>query len=85
MSLPSLPQDKANHFVYGALVAAPPASFFDPAIALIAVVVVGVGKEALDWWQNQRGGKHGVEVMDAVATVCGGLAVIAPQFLKDFQ
>jgi hypothetical protein len=84
MSLPLLPQDKANHFVYGALIASP-TSFFDLYIAIVAVVMVGVGKEVLDWWQNQRGAKHGVEFMDAVATICGGLSVIAPQLLKDFK
>jgi hypothetical protein len=85
MSLPLLPQDKANHFLYGALVAAPPASLFDPTIALIAVAIVGVGKEVSDWWHNKRGGRHGVEFMDAVATICGGLVVIAPQLIKDLK
>ena len=84
MSLPLLPQDKANHFLYGALVAAV-TSCFDIRAALLAIVVVGVGKEVSDWWQNKRGGRHGVEFMDAVATICGGLVVIAPQFIKDLK
>jgi hypothetical protein len=84
MSLPSLPQDKANHFVYGAIIAAL-TSFFSPHIAIVAVVIVGAGKELSDWWQNQRGGNHGIEIMDAVSTICGGLIVIAPQIMRDFK
>jgi hypothetical protein len=84
MNLPLLPQDKANHFVYGALIATT-TSFFNLYIAIVAVVLIGVGKEVLDWWQNQRGATHGVEIMDAMATICGGLSVIAPQLLKDLK
>jgi len=81
MNLLLLPQDKANHVVYGALVAAV-VSLFSISLALLAVVLVGVGKEAYDWWRNMHGEQHGVEVMDAVATVCGGLIVLVPQVIN---
>jgi len=81
MNLPLLPQDKANHAVYGAVIAAI-VSLFSIPLALIAVALVGVGKEVFDWWQNRHGEHHGVEVMDVVATVCGGLIVLAPQFIN---
>ena len=45
--MPSLPQDKANHAVYGALILRRP----DAAYGL--VVAAAVGKEALDWLSNQ--------------------------------
>ena len=81
MNLPLLPQDKANHAVYGAVIAAI-VSLFSIPLALTAVALVGVGKEVYDWWRNMHGEQHGVEVMDAVATVCGGLIVLVPQAIN---
>ena len=80
MNLPILPQDKANHAVYGAAIAAT-VSFYSPWWALGAVTAVAVGKELSDWWQNRKGGAHGIELADAVATVAGGLLVLAPQLV----
>ena len=82
MNLPLIPQDKANHAVYGAVIAAV-VSLLNIPLALTAVAMVGVGKEVLDWWQNRHGEHHGVEVMDAMATLCGGLMVLAPQLIKE--
>jgi hypothetical protein len=82
MNLPSLPQDKANHAVYGAVIAAI-VSLHSIQLALIVVICVGVGKELSDWWQNRHGGHHGVEALDVVATVFGGLIVLAPQLVKE--
>lgn len=85
MNLPTIAIDKANHAVYGALLAAV-VSLLSVWGALIAVVVAGVGKELSDWWQNTRnGGNHGVEFADAVATVCGGLLVLVPQLVKGLR
>lgn len=81
MNLPLLPQDKANHVVYGAVIAAA-VSVYDVQKAAAVVMLFAVGKELSDWWQNRKGGNHGVEVMDAVATVGGGAIVLLPQFLK---
>lgn len=81
MNLPVVQADKANHALYGALVAAV-VTPFSPWWALAAVAAVGIGKELSDWWQNTRnGGSHGVELGDAVATVCGGLLVLVPQLV----
>jgi hypothetical protein len=81
VKLPLLPQDKANHVVYGAVIAAA-VSVYDVQKAAAVVMLFAVGKELSDWWQNRKGGNHGVEVMDAVATVGGGAIVLLPQFLK---
>ncbi len=81
MKLPLLPQDKANHVVYGAVIAAA-VSVYDVQKAAAVVMLFAVGKEFFDWWQNRKGGSRGVEVMDAVATVGGGAIVLLPQFLK---
>ena len=85
MNLPVVAADKANHALYGAVIAAM-VSPFNLWWALIAVVAVGIGKEVSDWWQNTRnGGNHGIEIADAVATVCGGLLVLAPQLAKGLK
>lgn len=76
MNLPVLPQDKANHAVYGAVIAAI-VSLVGLPLALLVVAGFAIGKEVYDWRQNKP-----YEVMDAVATVCGGLLVLAPQFIN---
>jgi len=77
--MPSLPQDKANHAIYGALIfllALAITRRMDVAYGL--VVLAAVGKEVLDWLSNQRAIKagltptHGVEWFDALATCAGG-------------
>ena len=73
--MPSLPQDKANHALYGSLIfLAALAIFRRPDAAYALVVLAAVGKEALDWLSNQRSEKptHGVEWFDALATCAGG-------------
>lgn len=94
MNLPFLPQDKANHFVYGAVIAlvayaallithAPhPVAF-----SMLAVALFAVGKETRDRLANLKAKRagleppHGVELMDAVATVAGGSVVVAAALL----
>lgn len=85
--LPLLPQDKANHVVYGAVIAAlslvggtifraPMLPF--ALIALAAVVAVAILKELVD----RRSTNHTPDAMDAVATIAGGLVVVAPAFVS---
>jgi len=78
MSLPVLPQDKANHFVYGAVIMALAALVVQPLQALAVVGAFAVLKEGVDWWLNRKGGKRGVEVLDVLATVAGGLIGLVP-------
>jgi hypothetical protein len=74
MNLPQLDRDKANHFVYGALIAAVGALAHSPEVGAIACAVFAVGKEVLD-----RVRKTGTpELADALATVAGGAAVLLP-------
>jgi hypothetical protein len=77
--MPQLPQDKANHAVYGALIFLLALAILRrPDAAYGLVVLAAVGKEALDWLSNQRAVKagltptHGVEWLDALATCAGG-------------
>jgi hypothetical protein len=90
MSLPSLPPDKANHFVYGAVIYAvtfcifsllklPAATYY----AFATVALFGVGKEIVDYLQNRfQGAQHGVEALDALATIAGGAICAIPVFMK---
>lgn len=87
MNLPIIPQDKANHYVYGSAIAiaagaAAEQMGFPIAICSIgAATLFGAVKEALDWYRNRKAEAagatptHGVEVVDFLATVAGGAAV----------
>jgi hypothetical protein len=85
MNLPQLPQDKANHLAYGALtfsIVLLLAHFMFPndqiGFAGLITVLSAIGKEAHDAWVNWKTtgdpmqGPHGVELLDAVATISGG-------------
>jgi hypothetical protein len=70
--MPSLPQDKANHALYGALIFLLALAILRrPDAAYALVVLAAVGKEVLDWLSNQRAIRagltptHGVEWFDA--------------------
>jgi len=82
--LPQLPQDKGNHFAYGAVIFNLALPITDAFVALAAVAVLAVAKEALDWLSNHRARRaglpapHGVEVMDALATLAGGVLCALP-------
>jgi hypothetical protein len=65
MTIP--PQDKLAHFDVGVLIYAA-VHFVSPVIGLAAVAIAAVGKEVYDYFH-----KGNVEVMDAVATILGGL------------
>lgn len=73
--LPQLPQDKANHFIYGALasvagvvvasaIGMPPAT-----LALLFSAGVGIAKELWD----KTTGLGDPDILDALATAAGGL------------
>ena len=84
MQLPQLPQDKANHALYGALIACITMIPLGAKTAFSIVVCCAVLKELSDLWQNRKAeqagaeGHHGVEFWDAVATMAGGALVLAP-------
>lgn len=67
--LNTIPDDKVRHFVGGVVIYAA-AHFVSPIIGLTAVTVAAVGKEIYDWFNRD---KHTPEVIDAVATMLGGL------------
>jgi hypothetical protein len=89
MFLPNLPQDKANHAFWGAVLACG-LSFVNIELAIVAVIAAAILKEASDALINYRStgnpmqGPHGVELFDALATITGGALVLIPQCLKGF-
>lgn len=70
MKLPMLPQDKANHFVYGAILFALASTVSLPIQALAFVLIAACTKEVLDHFMNGS-----VELLDAISTILGGLTV----------
>lgn len=87
MTLPLIPQDKANHMVYGAMIglaagaAAHVLGVHPAALPVIAAAAVGALKEIDDWLVNREARRqglpapHGVEFWDFGATALGGAAV----------
>ena len=73
MNLYMLPHDKANHFAYGAALAAVGAMHSVLAGAALCAAFA-IGKEVYD-----RVSRRGTpDVLDAVATMAGALPVLAP-------
>ena len=64
-----LPHDKTLHVIAGVVVYAV-AHFVSPVVGFGAVVSAGIGKEIYDLFHRD---KHTPEVMDAVATIAGGI------------
>ncbi len=92
MALPIIPQDKANHFIYGVVVSL--AAMFVAStqalpiplvvVGIVSAFVVGAIKEAVDYIQNKQAGTplHGVELLDGVATGLGGVATSVTLLLQ---
>lgn len=75
-----IPYDKLMHFTAGAVVGAVAGVISgSAAVALLAAVVVAIGKEVYD---NIVPG-HDVELLDAVSTVAGGsLSAVLVHFIN---
>ena len=69
MSLPQLPQDKANHALYGVAIFIVAAALLGPAEGLACAIVAGAAKEIYD---STAGGE--VSAWDFWSTAAGGLA-----------
>jgi hypothetical protein len=75
MKLPVLPQDKANHFVYGFLIFCMFNFFLNSYYSLLIVFAIAVIKEIID----KISGKGTPEVLDVVATIAPALILILNQ------
>lgn len=81
MSLPLIPQDKANHIVYGSVIFAAAYALFSfaglPALPIAAgmVVIAAVAKEV---WDRAHKETHTPDPVDALATIAGGVVCALP-------
>ncbi len=80
----NIPIDKQLHVGVGLLIGL--VLGCRPITAIIVVVLAGIGKELYDYISNlYLGGSHSVEVLDAVATIVGGVTgVVIVQVLGYF-
>ena len=82
-SLPTIPPDKLGHYFYGSLICSGIMSLTHIVwLSLGVCAAVAALKEFTDWLANYKAAKqglpppHGVEFMDFVATVGGGVTVV---------
>lgn len=68
--LPQLPQDKANHLVYGLAIFIAFGFAFGAVAGLVAAALIGAAKEVYD----KVSGKGCPDALDFVATAAGGAA-----------
>lgn len=74
MSLPTIPHDKANHWVYGSVLASVGSLIAGPLFGLMLCAAFATAKEIRDFIS-----KRGVpEAEDLVATLAGGATVVLP-------
>jgi hypothetical protein len=69
MNLPNLPQDKANHALYGVAIYAVAASIFSAPFSMVVVFAFAAGKDLFDSVLKQKQ----FSTLDMTATLCGGL------------
>ena len=77
--LPMLDKDKANHFVYGAVIAAVPSLVLPWWVGAVACLAAAIVKELMDLTDDNENTHY--DPMDGVATVAGGVVVLAPLVL----
>lgn len=71
--IPVIPADKANHACYGGMLACL-GSMHSIAVGAAVCALFAIGKEIYD----RTSGKGTPDVLDAVATMLGGVVVLAP-------
>lgn len=70
IKIPIIPLDKANHFITGAILGGVLSLVLPFWLTIGVVTVAAIAKELYDW-----NGYGKPEVMDAVASILGGLSV----------
>lgn len=78
MKLPLIPLDKANHFIYGSLIALAALFVVSPLPALMVVATAAIGKEIADQFGNGT-----PDPIDALVTIAGGLVPILANVLAN--
>jgi hypothetical protein len=78
MKLPQIPQDKANHFVYGSIICFLASLLFTPLVSLCITIIIGILKEVYDKISK----KGNPEILDVIATTIGALPIFIINILK---
>lgn len=78
MKLPQIPQDKANHFIYGFVIFLFACLIFNDLISLIIVTFVAIVKELIDKFFK----KGTPEVTDAITTILPALILTLNNLIK---
>ena len=75
--------DKKGHITLGLLIGLSLGA--KPIIAGVAILIAALGKETYDYLYNliTKTKKHGVEVLDALATIGGGVLGVLTIYLVD--
>lgn len=90
MNLPQLELDKANHFLYGAIITATVSIPFGIGVGFLVGICAAVAKELIDAavnWKHNKAldkGPHTIDPKDALATALGSAAVATPYLVKFF-
>ena len=71
MKLPLVPQDKANHYIYGSVIYFISSLWLSPMVSMILVLLIASLKELYDY-KTKTGNP---EIMDIVWTLLGSLTV----------
>lgn len=80
-SLPQLPQDKANHLIYGLLMFMVMTPFTGALLAVLTVAIIGALKEII---HDKLMGKGTPDPWDAVATSAGGIAGFVCMYIPHY-
>jgi len=75
MKLPLIPQDKANHFIYGNISCFFFSLFFIPLVTITFIVIISIGKELYDY-KTKTGTS---ELIDVIWTLLGALTILITQ------
>jgi len=77
MKLPIIPQDKANHFIYGFVIFILTNLFLNIYISFTIVTLFAFGKELYDEWKYK-----GFDIIDIFWTIIPALILTLKQFIK---
>lgn len=77
MNLPQLPQDKANHFIYGAFTYLLASLILEPWPSIFIVMSIAFFKEFYDVQKRSDFG-----ILDFLCTVSGGLLILVAQTIQ---
>ncbi len=77
MNLPLIPQDKANHFIYGFIIFIISTLFFSNLVSLGIVLVIASFKEFYDL---KYGGNP--EILDIIASIMAGIILLLKELIN---